>query len=560
MKSRLIRTITMSFLLSCFACRYALLQAQDIPVAIPNLVEVPAGTIVIAMDNSNQANSGGYFNLKTYGLLVQLLNHSFSLKWVIKAGKVKDEIDFSAMAEKVYPGYQPAASLSFRSGPVLILPADTVGFHTSYSAYISSLDAGNEVNVYRLTENATVDIRYNLTRIPKVAILNDGGNAAVHTAYMVNASVPEVNYSITGGANLIYDCYTLATEPHVDSPGPYIDSIRNFVENGGNFLAQCEAIRQYENSSEGLYHTSAGVTITNTNINATASFPNADMGFSQINGTYNPSQGGSVRTWTFAAGSSPVNDFYPVATSSSHTTTFGAGVSKSVSGLGGLVFYIGNHEFSSLTNQSSINGHRMYLNAVLMPSAHFCNTHIWSVLPVQIRSFRADKHSFSSARIYWEVLHEEPGTTLYIERSSNGRDFTTLKRYNAEHSSTLRSYEYLDENALPGLNFYRLRTEQTSGAIVYSATRKLYFESNPSLLQVFPNPSAGQSFVRSDQLPDELCHMEIRDMSGRLLMKKTVRVAGGQFSIDISAFDSGMYVLMLQTGAGKIYKGRVQRK
>jgi hypothetical protein len=91
-------------------CISVLLRAQntetrntDLQGPPSNLQTLPAGSYVIAMDNAFQRNSAGEFNLKAYGLIVYLLNNNARIKLSIKAGKVKDGIDFTALAEQIKP-------------------------------------------------------------------------------------------------------------------------------------------------------------------------------------------------------------------------------------------------------------------------------------------------------------------------------------------------------------------------------------------------------------------------------------------------------------------------
>jgi hypothetical protein len=85
-------------------------RAQDIPGVTPNLQTAPAGTLVIAMDNTNQAtsvinaSSGTYlFNLRAYGLVTLFRNAGIYVRWVINTSKAKDGIDFTGTAERIYP-------------------------------------------------------------------------------------------------------------------------------------------------------------------------------------------------------------------------------------------------------------------------------------------------------------------------------------------------------------------------------------------------------------------------------------------------------------------------
>ena len=77
-------------------------QHSDLPPATANPVAVPAGTLVLALDNTWQSTNG-QFNLKAYGLAVHLLNNKVPLRWVIRADKGKDEADFTALAARVLP-------------------------------------------------------------------------------------------------------------------------------------------------------------------------------------------------------------------------------------------------------------------------------------------------------------------------------------------------------------------------------------------------------------------------------------------------------------------------
>src|SRR5437868_5198948 len=75
-------------------------QNTDLPNPDPNLQTAPAGSFIIAMDNTNQANPG-YFNLKAYGMVVTLMDFDVRFRWVITAGKVKDGVDINVNAQSI---------------------------------------------------------------------------------------------------------------------------------------------------------------------------------------------------------------------------------------------------------------------------------------------------------------------------------------------------------------------------------------------------------------------------------------------------------------------------
>src|SRR5688500_9811792 len=82
-------------------------NSQNLLNPAANLQVLPAGSYIIPMDNTLQSETtlgiAGKFNLTSYGLIVHLLNYNVKIKWVIKAGKTKDQVDFTASAQMILP-------------------------------------------------------------------------------------------------------------------------------------------------------------------------------------------------------------------------------------------------------------------------------------------------------------------------------------------------------------------------------------------------------------------------------------------------------------------------
>jgi hypothetical protein len=98
--------------------------SQDIPAnAVPHLETIPAGSLIIPMDDTLQ-NDGGSgnsrrFNLKAYGLIQELLWNNIPVKWAISSTKVKDGGDLTAIA-KIDGTAGAGASTKFSGGPFII--------------------------------------------------------------------------------------------------------------------------------------------------------------------------------------------------------------------------------------------------------------------------------------------------------------------------------------------------------------------------------------------------------------------------------------------------------
>ena len=182
------------------------------PGASPELI--PAGSLVIPMDNDKQ-NIGAVFNLKAYGAVVRLLWDEVPVRWAIRAGKAKDGFDFSATAQRILPTAQGASSYSFGGGPFIV--------HRDWAAYARSKLAGygGNVAVYELTQDVTVDIRYKLSNKPKVAVLDDGGNADIHSAILAAAGlIPGTHYNTVLATTLSTVNANSATAARIRIVGP----------------------------------------------------------------------------------------------------------------------------------------------------------------------------------------------------------------------------------------------------------------------------------------------------------------------------------------------------
>lgn len=307
------------------------------------------------MDNTHQTLVSP-FNLQAYGLANHLLQNKIAVKWAIKAGKAKDGIDFSADAARVLPSAQAAAAVDFRSGPFIV--------HETYASIALPLMAafGNNVAVYQLTQDVTVDVRHTLTFKPRVAV--NTTNSAIHTDILTRAGI--TNYDVVSDFDLLSgSCYTLACEPH-NSSSAGVAAIQGFVLAGGNFLAQCAAVLTYENNTPGGYISTAGIVQNDTG--GALSYLNPDLPFSQFEGILVAAPGGSLEDWSLAGGSSLQANAHVHADNTGAVPATWAATAQKVyfGGPGGMVFYLGGHQYGN-ADVAHTNGERMFLNAVMTP-------------------------------------------------------------------------------------------------------------------------------------------------------------------------------------------------
>ncbi|MDA1076151.1 MAG: hypothetical protein O3A63_15540, partial [Proteobacteria bacterium] len=337
----------------------------ELPPAVSTSEVIPAGSLIIAMDNNTQ-NIGSAFNLKSYGMVNHLLWNNIPVKWAIKPGKTKDGIDFTVAVQRVLPTSAAQSTISFHSGPFIV--------HRDLAALALPLMIayGNNVAVYLTKADVTVDIRQTILQRKKVGVLDDGDKADIHTAILNEAGfVSGQQYVVIPAATLANInanvCITLASEPHWDvtDNDTEAQAIRLFVEAGGNFLAQCVAIVSYENNTlHGLYQTTNGV--VKNKLSGGFSYPRADLQYSQFHGELKD-KGGSISDYELNGGSFR-NGAHAHVTNLSDPDTYVATASQLNSGGGAGVYYLGAHEYNG-NDIAEINGRRMYLNAVMAYAA-----------------------------------------------------------------------------------------------------------------------------------------------------------------------------------------------
>jgi len=557
-------------------------QNKNLPSPDSDMQTVPQGSYVIAMDNTLQANASGYFNLKTYGLVVHLLNNNIRIRWAIKAGKAKDGIDFTGFAEQILPSLVVGGvSRDFKAGPFVIYASDTAGVAALVQTYYTanSLSGNDRPSVYMLTASVlNVDIRYDLLGFkPKAIVLTDGTNASIHLNYMTLCGIPAANYGSGPATDLYTRCYTFASEPHNHvEHAPTISAIKHFVQQGGNFLGQCQAVETYENSSYGRFHSTNGISKSITPIAESAPiYPNPDLAFSQFQGTYYMSIEGYLRTWVLASGSSFQNNEHNHMSGGTiaSQTPIGASVAKLTASSmpGGMVFYLGTHAYTSVTNNSHINGMRMYMNAMLTPVAinSTCNTgdELPNPLPVKLADFTATfNQDQSKVQLQWATVTETNSSHFVVEKSTDGASFTETGMVITEGNSIERKdYSFTDNiaNVKATVLYYRLKQVDIDGKSELSSVRMVRITKpgyNDLYLQAFPNPATDYLKIAIPaEWVNKRVYYELLTSSGAVV-KRTENALAAQVEIfNVGGLASGMYVIRATSGGETLSQKIIKR-
>ncbi len=167
------------------------------------------------------------------------------------------------------------------------------------------------------------------------------------------------------------------------------------------------------------------------------------------------------------------------------------------------------------------------------------------VLPVELTEFSA-RDTRTGVELAWKTVTESENLGFYVERSRDGLAWQDLA-FVPGHGTTREAHDYLylDEKAMPGINYYRLRQLDFSGGEVYSPVEVVEVGGRGPSVQVWPNPATSAINV----LLSEAAVLTIFDGTGRLVASKSVTESGATV-LDISDLPSGIFFLNAITASG----------
>ena len=167
----------------------------------------------------------------------------------------------------------------------------------------------------------------------------------------------------------------------------------------------------------------------------------------------------------------------------------------------------------------------------------------------------------SVARLNW-ITNFRSGTAadvIELERSTDGVHYQTIAEF-AGSQKKGKSGNYTDLTPSPGLNYYRLRFSNSSGAVAYSNTRSVTIIPKLYGLMIYPNPNTtGVLFAELGKQDKEKIAVRLMDINGKVITSNPEVQRASHVLIRIklpTAIAKGIYFLEIQAN-GKTYHNRV---
>jgi hypothetical protein len=168
-------------------------------------------------------------------------------------------------------------------------------------------------------------------------------------------------------------------------------------------------------------------------------------------------------------------------------------------------------------------------------------------LPVKWLSFDANKKGETSV-LDWRTGEEFNNKGFDVLRSRDGQNFEKIGWMDAKaHPEALNNYQFIDQHPFGGVNYYRLEQIDFDGKTDLSPIRTVVFNDHLFSVVVTPNP-AKQFFYLDIQSAEDLSHVKLIDITGRVVLEDEVRSNGGQVPVNVDLLSTGTYTLVVTSG------------
>lgn len=168
------------------------------------------------------------------------------------------------------------------------------------------------------------------------------------------------------------------------------------------------------------------------------------------------------------------------------------------------------------------------------------------ILPVNIQEFTAERAN-KNVDLRWFTEQELNNDYYSLQHSLNGVEWVELDQIQGKGTTEeLSSYQYLHEDPLAGVNYYRLAQVDFDGNKTWSEVRAVKFEVDQQQnVVLYPNPSKGIVNIRmaADQ---QIAELKVINALGQLVEVQESNTT----SYDWSHLDAGMYFIEITTEKG----------
>ena len=170
-------------------------------------------------------------------------------------------------------------------------------------------------------------------------------------------------------------------------------------------------------------------------------------------------------------------------------------------------------------------------------------------LPVVFANVRAYEKN-AGVQIEWSNLTEKDVASYTVERSANGRDFSSIgEQAPTSNQNDQADYSAFDASPVAGVNYYRIKAVETTGKTVYSKVLSVNLGNAAKGLSLYPNPVSGNHVTISlSNIKRGQYNVRVVTVSGQDIHKQIITNQSSNFTqtIDLpSSIKPGVYNMVI---------------
>ena len=171
------------------------------------------------------------------------------------------------------------------------------------------------------------------------------------------------------------------------------------------------------------------------------------------------------------------------------------------------------------------------------------------VLPISINYLQGNKQANNNS-LDWKVSCTNSGNiNMNLQRSTDGRNFVTINNTVADDVRCNSPFNFIDNTALVGLNYYRLQVIDQNGKTTYSNIIGLTSKTNGfDIVNVTPNPVDNFSQTKLNIASGKAGKITVKviDLNGKTVYTQASNVVAGSnaLQLNLQNLAAGMYQIM----------------
>lgn len=178
-------------------------------------------------------------------------------------------------------------------------------------------------------------------------------------------------------------------------------------------------------------------------------------------------------------------------------------------------------------------------------------------LPVEWAEFTAVPQA-GKILLNWNTLSEVNNQGFYVERSKDARMFESIHfTAGIGNSQQMNAYKYTDQQPYTGISYYRIKQVDVNGTFTFSPVVEV-FSDKGEMLVMYPNPLTDSELtLEIGDLSFEQAHLSIVNLLGQVVVSQSLRFDNSKATVNLDAFEPGMYFVNVRSSNGETRSSRL---